>query len=306
MARLLVVGAGQVATAAAQAALADGVVDGIAGVVDADGTARQRLASALDAPGYTAVAELTMAREGDRALVILGPVVDSVAPVILRLLSLGYHAVSTCEELAWPPRHTWNALHTAARTHQRVIIMTGVNAGFVMDRLPLLAAAAARRVRRVTVSRRIDSSLRRESFLARTGRGLDPAAFAAAVATRDVGHRGLVPSAKLLAHALGWPNHDITEIVQPVLDGEAASGMRQEVTLRAAERTIRFELEATWRLPDPGDTIVVDGEPPFELVIPGGYQGDLGAAAEITTALRRCTELTPSFYRPTDLPLRFG
>jgi hypothetical protein len=51
---------------------------------------------------------------------------------------------------------------------------------------------------------------------------------------------------------------------------------------------------------------VVDGEPPFELVIPGGYQGDLGAAAEITTALRRCTELTPSFYRPTDLPLRFG
>ncbi len=91
-----------------------------------------------------------------------------------------------------------------------------------------------------------------------------------------------------------------------MLDGEAASGMRQEVTLRAAERTIRFELEATWRLPDPGDTIVVDGEPPFELVIPGGYQGDLGAAAEITTALRRCTELTPSFYRPTDLPLRFG
>ena len=91
-----------------------------------------------------------------------------------------------------------------------------------------------------------------------------------------------------------------------MLDGDAASGMRQEVTLRAAERTIRFELEATWRLPDPGDTITVDGEPPFELVIPGGYQGDLGAAAEITTALRRCTELTPSFYRPTDLPLRFG
>ena len=45
------------ATAAAQAALADGVVDGIAGVVDADGTARQRLASALDAPGYAAVAD---------------------------------------------------------------------------------------------------------------------------------------------------------------------------------------------------------------------------------------------------------
>ena len=233
MARLLVVGAGQVATGAAHAALADGVVDGVAGVVDADGIARDRLAAALDSPGYATVAELGPAREGDRALVILGPAVDSVAPVILRLLSLGYHVVSTGEELAWPPRHTWNALHTAARTHQRVIIMIGVNAGFVMDRLPLLAAAAARRVRAVTVTRRIDSSLRREAFLAFTGRGLDADAFRAAVATRDVGHRGLVPGAKLLAHALGWPNHDVIETIEPVLDGATASGMRQVVTLRA-------------------------------------------------------------------------
>ncbi len=297
MARLLVVGAGQVATGAAHAALADGVVDGIAGVVDTDGVARNRLAAALDSPGYAAVAELGPAREGDRALVILGPEVDAVAPAILRLLSLGYHVVSTCEELAWPPRHTWNALHTAARTHQRVIIMIGVNAGFVMDRLPLLAAAAARRVRTVTVTRRIDSSLRRETFLAFTGRGLDADAFRAAVATRDVGHRGLVPGAKLLAHALGWPNHDVTEAIEPVLDGSTATGMRQVVALRAGDRSIRLELEATWQLAHPGDTIAVDGEPAFELVIPGGYQGDLGAAAEITTALRRCTELTPSFYR---------
>jgi len=306
MARLLVVGAGQIATAAAHAALEDDVVDSIAGVVDADGTARERLAAALDAPGYVSVGELGMARESDRALVVLGPQVDRVAPVILRLLALGYHVVSTCEELAWPPRHTWNALHTAARTHQRVIIMTGVNAGFVMDRLPLLSAAASRRVRSVTVSRRIDSSDRRESFLARTGRGLGAVDFAYAVAAGTVGHRGLVPSAKLLAHALGWPNHDVSEIIEPVLDGNNATGMRQRVTVRAAERTIRLELEAFWRLADPGDTIVVDGEPPLELVMPGGYQGDLGSAAEITTALRRCTELSPSFYRPTDLPLRFG
>ncbi|MBA2338257.1 MAG: hypothetical protein H0V96_10960 [Acidimicrobiia bacterium] len=44
----------------------------------------------------------------------------------------------------------------------------------------------------------------------------------------------------------------------------------------------------------------------LHLAIVGGCQGDLGAAAEIPMALRRCTELAPSFYRPTDLPLRFG
>lgn len=306
MARLLVVGAGEIATAAALAALEDEVVESIAGVVDADGTARERLATALDAPGYASVAELGIARESDRALVVLGWRVDEVAPVVLRLLSIGYHVVSTCEELAWPPRHTWNALHTAARTHQRVIIMTGVNAGFVMDRLPLLAAAAGRRVRSVTVSRRIDSSHRRESFLARTGRGLDPAQFEAAVRARTVGYRGMVPSSRLLAHSLGWPNHDVTETIEAVIDDGVVAGMHQQVTVRGGERTIRLELEASWRLPDPGDTIDVDGEPPLHLVIVGGYQGDLGSAAEITTALRRCTELAPSFYRPTDLPLRFG
>lgn len=306
MSRLLVVGAGSIGSAAAAAALGDGVVDGIAGVVDPDGAARMHLGKRFDAPMYTSTVEVSRARAGDRALVAISPKVEVVAPEILRCLALGYDVVSTCEELAWPPRHMWNALHTAARSHSKVIIMTGVNPGFVMDRLPLLATSACRNVKSVMISRRLDSSARRESYIAKTGRGLTAAEWDAAVAAGTVGHLGLVPSARLLAHSLNWPNRDVTERLEAIESGELVSGFRQHVTLRAGERTIDLDFVVDWGLPEPGDRIIVDGEPPFQLEIPGGYHGDLGASAQIVMALRRCTELEPAFYRPTDLPLRFG
>lgn len=306
MSRLLVVGAGVIGAAATAAALEDGIVESVAGVVDPDGAARTKLGTRYDAPMYASTSEVPPAREGDRALVAISPSVDVVAPEILRLLSLGYHVFSTCEELAWPPRHMWNALHTAARTHRRVIVMTGVNPGFVMDRLPLLATSASRKVKSLTVSRRIDSSQRRESYIAKTGRGLTTAEWRDAVAAGTVGHRGLVPSARLLAHTLEWPNRDTTETIDPIEHGDLVSGFRQHVTLYAGDRTIDLDFVVDWGLSEPGDRIVVDGDPPLHLDIPGGYHGDLGASAQIVMALKRCTELEPSFYRPTDLPLRFG
>lgn len=306
MTRLLVVGAGQIGAAAAAAAIEDGVVDAIAGVVDPDPAAGSRLGTQHNAPVYTSTHEVPQARSGDRALVAFSSRVDDVAPEILRLVAMGYSVVSTCEELAWPPRHMWNALHTAARTHGTAIVMTGVNPGFVMDRLPLLAASACRNVKSLTVSRRIDSSARRESFVPRTGRGLSLSEWDAAVAAGTVGHLGLLPSAHLLGHALGWPNRDVSDSLSPIVTGDVVSGFRQHVTLRAGEKTIDLDLVVDWGLEAPGDRVVVDGEPPLEVEVKGGYHGELGAVAQIVMALERCGELPPSFYRPTDLPLRFG
>ena len=306
MTRLLVVGAGQVGAAAAAAAIADRVVEGVAGVVDPDLDTRTRISALYQAPAFGSALEVPKARSGDRALVAFSPSIEVTAPVILRLLSLGYDVVSTCEELAWPPRHMWNALHTAARTHLRVIVMTGVNPGFVMDRLPLLTASACRNVKSLTVTRRIDAADRRESFLPKTGRGLTTAEWQEAEAGGAVGHRGLVPSARLLGHALGWPNRDVVETLVPIVDGDVVSGFHQHATVRSDDKTIDLDILVDWQLAQPGDRIVVDGEPPLELVIPAGYHGDLGVSAQILTSLRHCRELPPSFYRPTDLPLRFG
>lgn len=306
MTRLLVVGAGYVGSAATAAAIGDGIVDSVAGIVDPDTEASSRLATLYGAPEYATTREVPKARSGDRALVAFSPRIDATAPVILRLLSFGYDVVSTCEELAWPPRHMWNALHTAARTHHRVIVMTGVNPGFVMDRLPLLAASACRNVKSVTVTRRIDSADRRQSFLPKTSRQMTRQEWDLATDAGSVGHRGLAPSARLLGHALGWPNRDVVETLTPLTDGELVSGFHQHATLRADDKTIDLDIFVDRDVEHAGDRVVVDGEPPLELEIPAGYHGDLGVSAQIVAALRHCRELAPSFYRPTDLPLRFG
>lgn len=304
MTALLLVGAGQLGSVAATAAVADGVVSSLSGVVDPDPDARALFGQV---PGYVSTLDVPAAREGDRALVVFSSRADDTAQAILHLVSAGYHVVTTAEEMAWPPRHIWEAMHTAARTNHRTIIMTGANPGFVMDRLPLLAASGSRSVKHVRVTRRVDSATRRDTLVAKTGRGLTTEDFEAAVEAGSVGHRGITASAKLLAHTLGWPNHDVTQTIKPLIgDDDLVNGLQQQAVLRNGDRTIDLELIIGWRIADPGDTIIVDGDPPIHLEFPGGYHGDQGAVSQILAALRHCNELAPSFYRPTDLPLRFG
>jgi len=100
------------------AALEDGLVSRVTGVVDPDPGAR----GDFDAAGparFVSSPDVPVARAGDRALVTLSSLADEVAAEVIRLVSAGYHVVTTCAELAWPPRHIWEALHTAARTDGR-------------------------------------------------------------------------------------------------------------------------------------------------------------------------------------------
>jgi 2,4-diaminopentanoate dehydrogenase len=302
--RLLIVGAGEIGTAAAQAALADGVVTGIVGAVDPDPDAREQLRQMFGTPGYANSADLPPAREGDLALVAFSSRAEVVAPEIVRLVSVGYHVVTTCEELAWPERHVLQALETSARTDSRVVVVTGANPGFVMDRLPLLAALASRHVRSVAVIRRVDTSTRRDRLVAKTGRGLSVDEFERAVKEGTVGHAGLVASGRLIASGLGWQSHDTRETIEPVLADGVVAGLRQQAVIRTPDRNeIRLEMEMVWGAVDPLDRVVVDGDPPITLEIAGGYHGDTGTTAQVLTALANCHQLAPGFYRPGDLPL---
>jgi 2,4-diaminopentanoate dehydrogenase len=306
MASLLIVGAGPIGTSAARAALDDGVVSAISGVVDPDPGARRELELLTGAPGYESSADLPTGREGDRALVAFTSNAEKAAQEIVRLVSAGYHVVTTCEGLAWPDRHIWKAMHTAARSDGRVIVVTGANPGFSMDQFPLLAATASRNLKAITVSRRLDTADRRPQLVEKTGRGLSPDEFTAGLASGRLGHIGLTGSLKMLAHGLTWPNHDVNETVEPIVVAGKVTGIHHHARLRSEGRTIDFDLVMDWQLPDPADEVIVDGEPPLHIRIEGGYHGDQGTTTQVVNALRRCTQLTPDFYRPIDLPLRLG
>jgi 4-hydroxy-tetrahydrodipicolinate reductase len=304
MGNLLIVGAGPIGTAAARAALEDGVVAAVSAVVDPDPAARRELETLTGAAGYASAADLPVGREGDRALVAFSSSADKVAPEIVRLLSAGYHVVTTCEELAWPARHIWQAMHTAARSNGRVVIVTGANPGFVMDQFPLMAATASRNVHAISVRRVVDTSQRRISLVEKTGRGLTVDEFRAGLASGRLGHKGLVASIKLLAHALGWPHHDVKETVAPLVSEGVVTGIHHHAQLRSDGRTIDLDLVMDWEPAEQGDTVHIDGEPPLRIHIEGGYHGDRGTTTQVVQALRRCPTLAPAFYRSIDLPLR--
>lgn len=307
MAGLVIVGAGPIGTWVAQGALADGAVDRIAAVVDPDARARSELVAATGAPGYASTVDLPRAGDGDAALVAFASAAEKVAPDVIRLVSAGYNVVTTCEGLAWAPRHIWDAMHTSARSDGRTIIVTGANPGFVMDRLPLLLAGATRGITRIHVERRMDTSTRRPSLVAKSGRGLTAEQFAEGIVSGRVGHKGLDSSARLIARGLEWPYHDVTVTVAPVIEDGTIIGARHSARLAAGDRReIVLELHMAWDVADEVDRITIDGNPRIVNEFPGGYPVDEGTAAHVVAALRHMHSLSPGFYRPTDIPLRFG
>ncbi|MCA1664799.1 MAG: dihydrodipicolinate reductase, partial [Myxococcales bacterium] len=73
------------------------------------------------------------------------------------------HVVSTCEELSAPAidPQTWARIDDHAKHSDVTLLGTGVNPGFVMDRLPLQLAGACVSVARVRVDRVVDAAKRR-------------------------------------------------------------------------------------------------------------------------------------------------
>lgn len=302
--RLLLVGAGPVGVAAAAAAVADGVVSGVAAVVDPDEEARRRAEQRFACHATADLESAGEAATGDWALVAFSSRASATAAAIRRLLQHGYSVVTTCEELSDPAAPEASELEAAAHQRQRVVIATGANPGFVMDRLVVAAAGGCRGVRSVRVSRRVDTAGRRGPLVAKTGRGRSPAEFHEGVARGVIGHVGLGASARLVAAGLGWMGGEYQETIAPVVGGDGSvEGLSQRGTLTTSEGTIELDLVMAWGVEEPGDIIEIAGEPPLRLVVAGGYHGDSGTTAQAVNAIAVGRWLPPGFHRPLDLPL---
>ncbi|MDX1692064.1 MAG: hypothetical protein R3290_13680, partial [Acidimicrobiia bacterium] len=250
------------------------------------------------------VAEMPPGTPGDAAIVTFTSQADAAAAEIVRLVAAGYHAVTSCEELAAPDRHLRLGIATSAHSDDRVVVATGVNPGFIMDRLPLVVARACRNVASVTVRRSVDISGRRDQLVTKSGRGMTPEEFAAGVRGRTVGKIGLIESARLLAEGLGWRVQDVAQAIEPIVEDGTTAGLHQRTRLKTVDgRSISLDLLLAWGLDDPHDELTIDGEPPLSLRIDGGVSDDEAAVAQMTAALEMLPRLDPGFYRPIDLPL---
>ncbi|MGD1209860.1 MAG: dihydrodipicolinate reductase [Candidatus Acidiferrales bacterium] len=240
---------------------------------------------------------------------------------LLACLSAGCCVVSTCEELAYPFRkhpELSAKLDAAAKEEGVALVGTGVNPGFVMDKLVLVLSAVAQRVDFAKAVRIVDASKRRLPLQKKIGAGMTPDEFRAQVDAGIIKHHGLPESVAMVADGLGLVVDDISETIEPVIARETVKTPFLEVTpgqvagvhqiargTSKGEEKIFMELQMYVGAKHPGDTIELRGEPNLSLTIPGGAHGDIATAAIAVNAIPAILAAPAGLRTVRDLPLAF-
>ncbi|MFN3422653.1 MAG: hypothetical protein ACK40X_13120 [Armatimonadota bacterium] len=207
-----------------------------------------------------------------------------VLPTLRLLVDAGVHVVASTEELFFPwltgGEEIW-MLHELAKNRKVSVVGTGVNPGFVMDRLPVFLTQVCVNLRRVIVRRFVDVSTRRVQLQQKMGVGLTISEYELGVLEGRLGHVGLPQSLAFLAASLGMEISSITESIEPVVgdDGKVIGTQQVASGWEGEYERIRLELRMTMGEPNPRDEIEIDADPPLQLVVQGGIAGDDATAA---------------------------
>ncbi|HVR42829.1 MAG TPA: dihydrodipicolinate reductase [Thermoanaerobaculia bacterium] len=244
----------------------------------------------------------------------------AVRDQLLALLGSGSHVVSTCEELAFPlDVDIREELQQVARANNVTLLGTGVNPGFVMDKLPLTLTAVCQEVETLDVIRVVDASLRREPLQRKVGAGMTREQFNEAVRDGRIKHMGLRESLMLVANGLGVELDAVgEEQILPVMAEQRVVTQYLEVEpgqVAGVHQMIRGERKGGIRLNldikmyvgarDPRDEVVVAGIPDLRMRIDGGVHGDRATAAMAVNSIPRVVAARPGVLTMDDIPISF-
>jgi hypothetical protein len=273
------------------------------------------IASSLRVSGTLAEA----ARRGRGAVVLhaTGSRLEQVMEQLLDALRQGHPVVSTCEELSFPfLRHPELAerLDRAAQRAGVSVVGTGVNPGFVFDRLVATLGQTVGAVRHVHGTRSVDAATRREAFQRKVGAGLSEEAFSELAEQDAVGHVGLVESAALCALGLGLDCDDFEEELVPLIAeedhrgspipvqrGRVAGVHQTAVGLDHGQERVRLEVTLAVGAASL-DRMVLDADTRLTVEVPGGIPGDSATAHLVVHTAPRLTAASPGLLTVLDLP----
>ena len=300
----------------------------IIGAVDKDPSKGGRdlgeLADASGRPwGITVFAEISAALEQSPDVVVhsTSSYLASVADELLACISAGCCVVSTCEELSYPFRkhpQLSAKLDAIAKQEGVALVGTGVNPGFVMDKLVLTLSAAAQCVDWARATRVVDASTRRLPLQKKIGAGLECKEFREQVAAGRIKHHGLPESIAMTADGLGFKLDDISETIEPILAKETVKTEFLEVTpgqvagvhqiargTAKGQEKVLMELQMYVGAKQPSDTVELRGQPNLSMIIPGGTHGDLATTAIAVNAIPAILQAPAGLRTVRDLPLAF-
>jgi hypothetical protein len=307
----------------------------VIGAIDTDPAKAGRdlgeVVGATDAPWGVPVLADAAAMLGKSADIVVHSTSSSLPAVMEQLmecLAAESCVVSTCEELAYPFRkypELSKRLDEEAKTWGVALTGTGVNPGFVMDKLAITLSSVSQRIEHVKCIRVVDAGKRRLPLQKKIGAGMTVEEFRIQVDAGAIKHHGLPESIAMVADALGFAVDEITETIEPMVArapvkteyleveaGQAAGVHQIGRGLAGGVEKIYMELQMYVGAPDPHDTIELTGTPGLRLTIPGGTHGDLATAAVVVNTipsilaapagLKTSRDLPMSFFSPVALP----
>ncbi len=247
--------------------------------------------------------------------------VSSVAKLesqVAEAAKCGLDVVSTCEELSFP-WHTAPAvskrIDAACRKHGVTCLGTGVNPGYLMDFLPCILTAVNQNVRKITVQRVQDASVRRIPFQQKIGAALTLTEFRQKQAAGTLRHVGLTESVHMIAHAMNWKLTKVTESLKPVMAAtRLTTGYRpiEKGMARGVEQigrgyvgsreVIKLHFRAAVGEPRSFDRIEIKGQPDMVSEIDGGVNGDVATCAIVLNAVRSTMTASPGLKTMLDVP----
>ena len=242
-----------------------------------------------------------------------------VAGQLLSLVERGSHVVSTCEELSFPlDTEIREQLQQAARAANVGILGTGVNPGFVMDKLPLTITSVCQEVKSVEIIRIQNASTRREPLQRKVGAGMTTDEFRAAVGAGRIKHMGLRESLMMVGRGLGVEFDSVSdEVIDPIVadrtittkylsvaPGQVA-GVHQ--TIRGTGRiNVSLELRMYVGAEEvAADKVIVRGVPDVEMTIKDGVHGDRATAAMVVNCIPRIVQARTGVLTMDDVPVSF-
>ncbi len=300
----------------------------ICGAIDSDPAKAGRdlgeVIGASDAPWgikISADAREVLEQNADVVIHTTSSSLPKVMDQLLMCLEAESSVVSTCEELSYPYRtypELSAQLDAAAKAAGVALVGTGVNPGFVMDKLVVTLAAVSQRIEHAKALRVVDASKRRLPLQKKIGAGMTVEEFRAKVAEGVIKHVGLPESVAMIADSLNLPVDEITETIEPkvatervqteyiTVEAGQAAGVHQIARgLSNGKELVYLELQMYVGAKDPADTVYLKGHPDISLVIPGGSHGDIATASVVVNSIPVILDAPAGLRTARDLPIGF-
>jgi len=246
---------------------------------------------------------------------------EHVYPQISACLREGVNVISTCEELAYPyhkNRAIAEELDKIAKQYGVSVLATGINPGFLMDTLPITMTGPCLEVKRIKVTRMMNSGKRRIPYQKKIGMGLTEEEFKEKIDRKEItGHVGLDVSIAMIADSLRWRLDDIVMLPpKPVIasrtiqtnyttieKGSVAGLKSAAYGVKGGEKVIELEFISHTEVEEEYDLTEIEGLPNLKVKIEGGIHGDIGTTAMIINSIPKVMNAPPGLHTMKDMPI---